>query len=212
MIVAKSCKKSSIAVQLNKGGDYMNNELMVEKLKKIGVYFEEGLKNEEISKIESTFGFKFPKEIAEFLSFAYPRGAFFFNYRNMSKENIEHFNKFQQDVKEGFLFDIEHNISSMKAMLGDIIDEDLDKESFTNEVMNWLDNSPKLIPFYAHRCFFDGIDNAPIVSFWQANDTIFYGSDFENYLENEFLKPNDFIIEEVSAKIEETGIWSYIVG
>lgn len=193
------------------GGVFMDIRLMVENLKKIGIYFEEGLTSDEILKIESTFGFKFPREIADFLSFAYPRGLHFFNYKNTSEESIKYFNEFQQDIKEAFLFDIEHNIDAMKAMLGEVIDESLCIEEFTNEVMNWLDKSPKLIPFYAHRCFFDGIDNAPIVSFWQANDTVFYGSDFENYLENEFFNPNNFIIEQVSDKMEETGIWLYIV-
>ena len=48
------------------GGAFMNNYLMVEKLKKAGIRFDKGLTHTEISKIESQFGFHFPKEIASF--------------------------------------------------------------------------------------------------------------------------------------------------
>ncbi len=82
--------------------------------------------------------------------------------------------------------------------------------------MKSLESSPKLIPFFAHRCFFDGIDNMPIISFWQAVDTIIYGYDLENYLEAEFLTAKDDIISEeiydnITEKLKVTGIWYYII-
>ena len=101
-------------------------------------------------------------------------------------------------------------------MLKEHLGEFSDTENFKKSVMKSLENSPKLIPFYAHRCFFDGMDNMPIISFWQAVDTIIYGYDFENYLEAEFLIATDDIIsEEISndifKKLKATGIWYYII-
>ena len=87
----------------------MNNYLMVEKLKKAGIRFDKGLTDTEISKIEFQFGFHFPKEIASFLSCAYPIGGSFFDYRNTSQENIDRFLDFQKRIEKSFIFDIEHN-------------------------------------------------------------------------------------------------------
>ena len=62
-----------MVIQLNKKvGKLMEYASMIEKLKKVGIKFTDGLSDKEIEKIENTFGFKFPKEIASFLSYAYP--------------------------------------------------------------------------------------------------------------------------------------------
>ncbi len=39
-------------------------------------------------------------------------------------------------------------------------------------LLKYLHRSTRLIPFYSHRCFFDGMDHMPIVSFWQPTDSI----------------------------------------
>ena len=46
----------------------------------------------------------------------------------------------------------------------------------------------------------------PIISFWQPTDSIFYGSDFENYLINEFID-KQCNVGEISKDFEKTGIW-----
>lgn len=101
-------------------------------------------------------------------------------------------------------------------MLNELLGEFTDTEDFKKAVITSLANSPKLIPFYAHRCFFDRIDNMPIISFWHAVDTIIYGYDLEDYLESEFfVKDNDVISEATSddiyEKLKTTGIWYYII-
>jgi len=194
----------------------MDNNLMIERLKKSGLQFGEGLSVIEIKKIESTFGFHFPKEIVSFLSCVYPIGGDFFDYRNTSQENIDRFLDFQKRIEKSFIFDIEHNASSIQAMLAEHFGEFTDTEIFKKAVLESLQNSPKLIPFYAHRCFFDGMDNMPIISFWQAVDTIIYGYDFEDYLEAEFLTSTENIASEeitdgIFEKLKSTGIWYYII-
>ncbi len=190
----------------------MNNDSMIEKLKKVGISFTNGLSDKEIQEIEATFGFRFPKEIASFLSCAYPTGEDFFNYRDMSSQNIKAFHDFQQNIQNTFLFDLEHNMESLQELLQDMIGSCANKDEFQNAVLTALKQSPRLIPFYAHRCFIDGMDNMPIISFWQAVDTIFYGSNFENYLGNEFLHPknyNDY--GKIPDEMKNTGIWYYII-
>lgn len=194
----------------------MYNNLMIERLKKSGLRFDRGLSDTEIKEIETTFGFRFPKEIASFLSCAYPVGCDFFDYRDISQKNIDKFYDFQKNIVEAFEFDIVNNADSLQAMLEEFLGEFTNIEDFKKAVMKSLESSPKLIPFFAHRCFFDGMDNMPIISFWQAVDTIIYGYDFEDYLEAEFLTAtNDITSEEISDNITEklktTGIWYYII-
>ena len=194
----------------------MDNYLMIERLKKSGLRFDRGLSDTEIKEIETTFGFRFPKEIADFLSNAYPVGGNFFDYRDLSQKNRDRFCDFQKNIVGSFEFDIANNADSLQAMLKELLGEFIDIEDFKKAVMRSLESSPKLIPFYAHRCFFDGMDNMPIISFWQAVDTIIYGYDFENYLEAEFLiATNDIVSEEISdsiiEKLKATGIWYYII-
>ena len=159
-------------------------ERMVALLKEAGILFEAGLTRSEIQKIENTFGFRFPGEIADFLSCAYPVGDRFFDYKDLSVENVTVFHSFQQNVRDSFLFDLEHNRAAFTAMIRKLTKGCYDAESLRKLLMEELEKSPRLIPFYGHRCFFDGMDHMPIVSFTQPTDTIFYGSDFENYLEN----------------------------
>ena len=76
----------------------MNNNLMIERLKKSGLRFDRGLSDTEIKEIETTFGFRFPKEIADFLSNAYPVGGNFFDYRDLSQKNRDRFCDFQKKL------------------------------------------------------------------------------------------------------------------
>ena len=194
----------------------MDNYLVIEKLKSAGLRFDSGLSSPEIKKIESTFEFHFPKEIVSFLSCAYPIGVGFFDYRDTSQKNIDRFLDFQKAIEESVIFDIEHNTSSLQAMLAEHLGEFTDTESFKKAVLESLKNSPKLIPFYAHRCFFDGMDNMPIISFCQAVDTIIYGYDFGDYLEAEFLTSTENVVSKeitdgIFEKLKSTGIWYYII-
>ena len=191
----------------------MDHELMIKKLKKAGVAFGSGLSGEEAAQIEAFFGFRFPREIREFLSCGVPVSGEFFDWRDLSDTNLERFRGFQKGIEEAFAFDADRNEGELHAFLGDLLTDIADKDALKTAVVDWLHRSVKLIPFYAHRCFFDGMDGMPIVSFWQAVDTIFYGSDLENYLENEFLRsPWESELGAISDRMKETGIWYHLVG
>jgi len=192
----------------------MDNVVMIERLKTVGVEFSVGLTKDEISQIESTFGFRFPKEIAEFFSCAVPIGDGFFNYRDFSEENIRAFDDFQKNIKDMFLFDVENNTELICEMMDRSECDISNKEALATSVLSWFERSPRLIPFFSHRCFFAGMDGMPIVSFIQGVDTVFYGSDFENYLEHEFISPDEFDSDcfgEISGEIENTGIWYHVI-
>ena len=190
----------------------MDNQKMIERLQAAGISFEAGLTADEIEHAESLFGFRFPQEIKSFLSCALPVGEDFFNWRDWTETNLEKFNAFQQNIEDSCSFDVDHCEGLLREFLGDLVTKIKDKETLRQTVFSLLHQSPRLIPFYAHRCFFDGMDDMPILSFWQPIDTIIYGSDFENYLENEFLRdPLDTQPCPISDRMQETGIWAQLI-
>ncbi len=188
----------------------MDNRKMTECLKNVGITFETGMSREELDRAQAVFHFCFPKEVREFLLCGVPVGLSFFNYRDISQANVNRFREFQASIESSFRFDLENNREVMLEMLGQRLGFHEDSEVFDIAVMQYLNQSVKLIPFYAHRCFFDGMDDMPIVSFWQPSDTILYGGSFENYLEHEFLGFNRRL-NGVQERMKNTGIWADLI-
>ena len=188
----------------------MDVSRMINRLKNVGIQFEEGMTEKELDSAEKFFQFRFPIEIREFLSCGVPVGSSFFDYRDISDNNLKHFRQFAASIERSFRFDLENNREEMLELLGEKLGCFQDSASFDNAVIEYLNKSVKLIPFFAHRCFFDGMDDMPIVSFWQPVDTIFYGGTFENYLEHEFLEM-DRILDNIEERMENVGIWKDLI-
>lgn len=151
----------------------MDNQRMLTELKRAGVCIAPGMSDVELDRAESVFGFRFPAEIRDFLSCGVPEGARFFDYRDTSEENQERYRQFQESVENSFRFDLENNRDDLLEMLGKKIGYTQDHDAFDGAVIRYLKKSVKLIPFYGNRCFFDGMDDMPIVSFWQSVDRSF---------------------------------------
>lgn len=188
----------------------MDCQRMIERLKNAGISFDPGMSRGELDGAELVFQFHFPKEIREFLSCGMPVGPSFFNYRDLSVENVKRFREFQVSIERSFRFDLEQNRDDLFEMLGSKLGFAQDLKGFDEAVMEYLRQSVRLIPFFAHRCFFDGMDGMPVVSFWQAVDVVFYGGTFENYLEHEFLGAAR-VLENMEGRMKNTGIWADIV-
>ena len=181
---------------------------MKKALKKVGISVEPGMTAEALDRAEEVFGFRFPREIREFLSCCVPVGKYFFDYRDVSPENQKRFCDFQNRIVDYFRFDLENNREDMLELLAQPLGNPAD---FDSAVLDFLHSSVKLIPFYAHRCFFDGMDDMPIVSFWQPVDSIFYGSNFQDYLEREFFGKKLAVKDLPDQRLKETGIWQYLL-
>lgn len=188
----------------------MDNANMIQRLQHAGVTVEAGMTEAALDRAEAVFGFRFPREIRAFLACGVPVGRSFFDYRDVSAENQERFRAFQTGIEESFRFDLENNRGDVLAMLGERLGFSEDAPGFDEAVMDDLQRSVKLIPFYAHRCFFDGMDDMPILSFWQAVDTIVYGVTFENYLRAEFLGETCAMYD-LPERMVDTGMWNDIV-
>ena len=182
--------------------------MLIQKLRNAGLCFDQGMTQEQLILAEEVFGFRFPREIREFLSLAVPVGQGFFDYRDVSEKNQKAFQDFQNRMEEYFRFDLTNNRGDMLQLLAEPLGNPVD---FDAAVLEFFHNSVKLIPFYIHRCFYDGMDNMPIVSFLQPVDSIFYGSDFQDYLEVEFLEKELDVQKLPEQRLKETGIWQYLV-
>ncbi len=184
--------------------------MLLKRLIIAGVRFEAGMTSRELDAAESFFGFRFPVEIREFLSQAVPVGQDFFDYRDRSEENKGRFDDFQAGMEKSFRFDLEHNRGELLELLGEKLGFSQDAPGFDAAVLRYWRESPRLIPFYAHRCFLDGMDGMPIISFFQPVDTIVYGFDLEDYLEAEFLGAMDNS-ELPQGLLKGTGIWEDLI-
>ena len=74
--------------------------------KKTGIHFDDGLSSAEINHLEKHYGFAFPPDLKEVLSFAPPVNKWFIDWRTKADTAI------QQKLiwpLEGICFDIEHN-------------------------------------------------------------------------------------------------------
>ena len=182
----------------------------IDRLKQAGVVFEKGMTQQELDLAEEFFGFRFPAELRAFLSEAVPVGEDFFDYRDHSPENLKRFRGFEDRIEKGFRFDLEENREELLKLLGQNLGFSEDGPGFDEAVMRYWRKSPRLIPFFAHRCFFDGMDGMPIISFLQPVDTIVYGFDLEDYLEAEFLG-NDDPAELPPDLLKGTGIWEDLI-
>lgn len=182
---------------------------IIDRMRSAGVQLQSGMSEEELAGAERTFGFTFPKEIAEFLQAATPTGDCFFDYRDLSQRNIEKFGAFRRMIESSFAFDLSNVPRYLRQM------ERKYRTSGVKEtheaIMREYESSPKLIPFYGHRCFFDGLDGMPILSFSGPIDTIIYGESFEEYLEREFCGKKKALETQIPASMESAGIWRSLV-
>ncbi|MBQ8235998.1 MAG: helix-turn-helix transcriptional regulator [Clostridia bacterium] len=183
-----------------------SKEGIIDRMKGAGIRFEAGMSDEELEAAELCFGFTFPREIAAFLRLAVPTGEQFFDYKDLSQRNVDKFKAFRRIVESGFAFDIQ-NVPRFRRAMEKRYDTSGAHQTL-DAIMTEYHNSPKLIPFYGHRCFFDGLDDLPIFSYSQPCDSILYGENFEDYLKREFCGEKRAFPVHVPSSMNKTGIWA----
>lgn len=176
----------------------------IEILKSKNIQLDEGLSYEHIDKIKEVYGIIFPESLKNFLMTTLPVSEGFYDWRDFSDENI-------RTIKE--------MIAYPKQYIQSIVNEidwnenwgiEPDDEAERNEIiLSKLNEAPKLIPVFAHR-YIPDIEAAdpPIISI-HGSDIIYYGKDFNHYIEEEFGNRGERITD-----IEEVGyipFWSDIM-
>lgn len=174
---------------------------LIEKLKTKEVVFDEGLDSEEIKNIESAYDIKFPKELKEFYMCALPISEGFYNWRDLSKGNIER----NKSVLMTPILDFKQEIDCIEW--SDLWGEEPDNEAEKNIViMEKLDRAPILIPLFKHRYISSQFDEGnPVFSIYEW-DIICYGENLTEYFNIEFGFKNHSTIE--YEQIKKVDFWS----
>jgi len=162
---------------------------MIPQLRAKGIQFAERLTESEFRKIEEIYDIKFPESLRKFYSLGVPFSDRFPLWNDFSDANIE-------KIKERIVAPIKWLLIYVEKdgywLTGwgkrpDSTDESI--EQFWEIALQ----APKLIPIYSHRYMpqLDGVDDPPVIS-TVGQDTIYYGGNLEEYLQNEFLKEKPF--------------------
>ncbi len=163
-----------------------NYRSILKHLEAKGYYVAEGMTEEETKKIEEIYGFRFPQALADFYSCGVPFGAStvpFPLWKDFNENNVRAIKKMiedpidwlKQDVKGGFWLES--------------WGERPENEDEALEVFSRIAaKAPKLIPIFSHRYVpvIEGIEDPPIIS-TVGMDTIIYGGNLSDYLQNEFF-------------------------
>lgn len=158
----------------------MYSNPILNALQKNGHRIDTGLDQTEITNIEKVFEIKLPTELQNLLSEGMPAGRGFTNWRDPKKA----LDSSTELLQGAFEFDIRES-NYWTSEFGEkpsSIDEAV--EVATRIIKTW----PALLPIYAHRHIATNADNGelPVLSIWQAVDTIFYGYNLTDYFNQEF--------------------------
>ena len=148
------------------------------------VTFQKGLSIDEISQIEKFYNLSFNIDHRNYLMRYVLIGGSFYDWRNDTKNNVEHIKKMLNWPLEGILFDIEHNIYWPREI-------EIKPERITQKkdifIKYYQENISKLVPIYGHRymCSEPKKTGAPVYSVYQT-DIIYYGDNILDYFSKEF--------------------------
>lgn len=189
-------------------------EAVIQKMKDRGVEFAAGLSDAEVSAIEQTCAFQFPPDLKAFLQIGMPLQWIPQNgwkprtgFPNWREDPLTIVRQSRQWVAEAFHFDIKESNFWMEEW-GERPTE-LDQALAICD--QHLQAAPLLIPIFAHR-FLPAEPNLagnPVLSMWQALDTIYYGYNLQTYLKNEFVDDEEDWGE--PSDYREIPFWSRIV-
>jgi hypothetical protein len=153
----------------------------VRQLRRKGVEFAEGMNDDTIDRIGELFDAAVPPELAIFLREAVPIGPSWARWHD-GPESV--FESARDWVDRAFAFDIEHNdywhplLGERPSGLADAI----------GSATAFLHTAPALIPLYSHRFITTAPVGGPqpVLSVYQAGDSIYYGYDLADYFASEF--------------------------
>ena len=163
-----------------------NYRFILKHLEAKGYFVADGMTEEERGRVEEIYGFRFPQALADFYSCGVPclsSAIPFPLWKDFNENNVRAIKKMiedpidwlKQDVKGGFWLESWGKRPE---------NEDEAMEVFSRVVAK----APKLIPIYSHRYVpvIEGVDDPPVIS-TVGMDTIIYGANLSEYLQNEFL-------------------------
>ncbi len=160
-------------------------------MKAKGYVIEHGLDGVEIQAVEKAFNATLPSDYRIFLQTGIIKG-----YQGLDKLNVRGFVDWRNPEAEAasckdwienhvFRFDIEKNGYWHPELFGE---KPRDMERAVQQVLAIVRTWPPLFPIYIHRFICSSPHEAgnPILSVWQAVDTVYYGANLLDYMDREF--------------------------
>ncbi len=185
-------------------GRGLSLEPNVHFLRQHGVILDHGLSDAEVSKVEGTFGFRFPPDLRELLQYALPVSPGFPNWRDEPEASLK--DRLTRPA-DGICFDIVNNDFWMEEWGP----KPPDTPTAVDVARQAIAKVPMLIPIYSHRYIPDEphLAGNPIFSVHQT-DVIYYGRDLTNYLANEFLPHEERRFPDY-GDVRKVRFWSQLV-
>ena len=153
---------------------------IVRQMEQRGITFQGGLSATELATIELRFGFKFPPDLAFFLSFALPVSLGFPNWRQPDAESVWSSLDWPAD---GICFDIDQNNFWRKEWGV----RPSTSAQAREQARAQLALAPPLVPLYKHRYIPSEPHDSgnPVLSVYQT-DIVYYAPDLIAYFTREF--------------------------
>lgn len=156
------------------------------------ITFEQGLSLSEIEEIEKFYNISFPIELKNLYSVGLPVSNGFYNWRNMSNDNVKQIKKVLQrpilDIQAELIRDYEDNNYYNDEIWCDKWGVRPNNINDACKILQAQYNqAPKLIPIYLHRYmpFISHSEETPVFSI-MGSDIIYCGNNLISYLETEF--------------------------
>jgi hypothetical protein len=151
-------------------------------LREAGTTIEAGLDDGELARVGAAIGVEIPPDLAAMWRLGLPVGDSWPAWRADPDGTADAAREF---IRLGFAFDIEHGGYWLDAFGPRPEDLDEAKAVAASVIAEW----PPLIRVFGHRYLVTDPPGpgSPVLSVWQAVDSIYYGRDLADYLEREFL-------------------------
>jgi hypothetical protein len=149
-----------------------------------------GLAEAELAAAQEQAEAAFPPDLCELLRATLPTGDGFPDWRHQPQEEMSTW-------REGLIDSIHFDVINNEFWLGEwgpVPDNPRESRAIVAQVVA---DAPALIPIYKHRAIPNEPLEArnPVFSFWQAVDTIVYGTDLADYLVHEFHPWRSWILQ-----------------
>jgi hypothetical protein len=157
-------------------------------VKKAGFKIGRMLTNEELKDIESAFNAKLPEDYKELLSKGGPTGKGFPDWKHPKKEA----KKTWKWIDDAFSFDIQ-NSGYWQEEFGRRPNSN---SKAVKQALKVIHTWPPLFPVYGHRFIPSSPESPgnPVISLYQAVDSIIYGANLNEYFSNEFGEATKSIV------------------
>lgn len=185
---------------------------MINKLKKNGIKFDKGLTSREFISIERIYGFEFPGDIKRFFAVGLPISQGFYNWRDLSEENIQKIKGIQDKIVKNYILSFKRDC--VLENYAQIFPNNKQEIELKKALCDFLLRSPKLIPIFNKDFCFADINDMPILTYKNPTQISLTGINLEEWLKKKFLHINSADKNQykfLEQKLNNSGIWKYLI-